>query len=636
MARQYIFDSILNVKSHLLAVCHALRENRRNFDKVALLTLFLLTLVLHHSALWGYWRWDDGTHLLHALQYPWYELLFNPEVMRSVAGNQIAPWNLLVYKVNIFLFGENVHYYYAHHIFSLWSAAAGVYILLRQWLSIERSFFAASFLLMGVPAFQMAQQLMVGHYFDGLWIVCLGLSLHIHAVRTDLGRREKFFFMLTSTVLYTVACFCKEIYVPWFVLWMVVPWALAPARMYWGRWSVVLLHGLPTLCVAIGYIFWRWMIFAGSGRSLPDHAIFHVWSSLADIFPSMWGRGTAGVVAFLLVSILVISVRWTLRTALLTATILLVAFAPLGFVAVLSPDWLMHTRYLWLPWLVLCIAWVLPWGMHWRRLQGVAALLFVALVAWQVNLQRPIDQQREALFDAHYRMVLEAPAGVSAWLPGEINGPGYLAYVTYGAAAAWEGLFHRRLVVPALLQESHSTDKSTHNAVRVWHAACQCFESPSVLSATDLAKAWKPHITEYLSPFPVSGLPLRTADRYVGPTPVVRREGNKLYVSGATPTQGRGRVVYFTGFRGWPRLDILPSEPVAPSLNQPPSRAFRVSLEFLNASEAEQAENMLCVIFLSYEHPESIEVLDASAPTSTCSRLLTPWALRNSLPPAPL
>ncbi|KRC20589.1 hypothetical protein, partial [Acidovorax sp. Root217] len=60
-----------------------------------------------------------------------------------------------------------------HHLLSLACAAGGLYLLLRHWLGRWQALTPAALLLIGAPSVHMAQQLMVGHYLDGLLFACL-------------------------------------------------------------------------------------------------------------------------------------------------------------------------------------------------------------------------------------------------------------------------------------------------------------------------------------------------------------------------------------------------------------------------------------------------------------------------------
>ncbi|WP_162261411.1 hypothetical protein, partial [Acidovorax sp. Root217] len=60
-----------------------------------------------------------------------------------------------------------------HHLLSLACAAGGLYLLLRHWLGRWQALLPAALLLIGAPSVHMAQQLMVGHYLDGLLFACL-------------------------------------------------------------------------------------------------------------------------------------------------------------------------------------------------------------------------------------------------------------------------------------------------------------------------------------------------------------------------------------------------------------------------------------------------------------------------------
>lgn len=55
--------------------------------------LAVICLGLHHSALSGGWRFDDGAHLYFAALYSPWQYFFVPEIMREQSWAHIIPWN---------------------------------------------------------------------------------------------------------------------------------------------------------------------------------------------------------------------------------------------------------------------------------------------------------------------------------------------------------------------------------------------------------------------------------------------------------------------------------------------------------------------------------------------------------------
>ncbi|WP_428003113.1 hypothetical protein [Acidovorax sp.] len=593
-------------------------------DCLALFCLALLVAALHHTALSGSWRWDDGMHLLHTTQYPWFSVFLDPNVLRSVSGNQFAPWNLFLYYVNSELFGANVRLFYAHHLVSLWAAAAGLYMLLRQWLPAHRAWVPPALFLAGVPTFQMAQQLMVGHYLDGLLFASVGLALQVRAVNAwDASRSKALGLSICSALLYGFACLCKEIYVPWILMWLVLPWVVAPSL------RKVAVCAAPAMLVAFVYTLARIQLFSGAGGYYGGGAssweAANVLQSLASIPSVLFGDSVRMVAALgLALLALLAGCQYSRSSWLVCASALLVTLVPLVFLAGSNPPWELHARYLWAPWLLSCLLWAGPWSVTLKRVQWVACLLFAFLVVWQVAALRPADQQREALFDAHSRMVLQHPAGVTRWVPAEFNGAGYVTFVTY---AAHEGLRRSGHAVgsPPKLLRGTLGSPAEQEAVQVWDALCNCFRSIVALTS-DERDATLARVRSEKGLLLPGVHPL--ADAYQGPTPEMRVEGNHLHVSGTAISEGAGHLLILAG---WAPSKLVSSKVTmqASSSNSAPSvMAFQILFESKDATAAQQTREQLCVLMQSQTHPYTFVALDAAAPSSACSKLLTPWGLQ--------
>lgn len=606
-----------------------IRNWKYQADFFTLAALIVVTFVFHHSALSGSWRWDDGMHLLHTTQYSWSSVFLDPEVLRSVSGNQFAPWNLFLYYINGAFFGADVHFYYAHHLLSLFAGAAGVYALLRQWLPARHAWVAPALLLTGVPTFQMAQQLMVGHYLYGLLFVSIGLIFLIRAVQarqaspgTALG------LSFASAMFYGLACLCKEIYVPWILMWLVIPWVLKSTL------KGMVVHVVPAMLVALAYTVVRVMLFGGAegyyGGGARSWEAMNVIQSMSSIPGALFGDGIRGLASLALVLLaLIAGSRRSFAWVLMSASALIVTLVPLAFLAVSNPPWNIHARYLWAPWLLICLVWAAPWNGALQRMQWLACLLFAVLMGWQVVSVRPDDQQREAMFDAHSRMVLQQSPKVTHWVPADFNGSSYMTFVTYAAHEGLRRSGHAGGDPPKLLRAIPDSPAS-QTAVQVWDTRCNCFRPFFALSLDERDAALARMRAEKGMLLP--GIhPL--ADTYQGPTPDMGIEGNRLLVKGTTASEGAGHVLMLAGWAPSrlvsSRVTTRPSDNAAGGIMQ-----FELILESSSPEAAQRTRQQLCVLMQSQTHPQSFVALDSTAPRSACRKLLTPWGLRQHKRPA--
>ncbi|MDZ7862284.1 glycosyltransferase family 39 protein [Acidovorax sp.] len=570
---------------------------------IALCLLALLVLVLHGSAVHAYWRWDDGTHLFNSTQYTPWSVFLNPEVTRAVSGNQFAPWNLFVYQVNSALFGMDPRGFYLHHLLSLAAAAFALYVLMRQWFAPWRALLAPALLVVGAPAFHMAQQLMVGHYLDGFTFACLALWAQLRAVE-----RRQWRWAWLAAGLYLLSTLCKEVYVPWIALALFMPLGAAAAPMPWvQRWR----YALPALAVALGYAAMRVLVFSGAGGYQPGtltgwHDVPGVLGAMALMLRhGLLGSGALGLLATAL-CLVCIGVRLAAQApqarlralAALGAAIMVVVF-PLLFVARPGLEWQLHARLLWVPWAALCVLWCLPWPPRLARWHALALLVFVVAAGQQAWVQRQHDRPIEAMFDAHYGFALQPPPG-QVLLPIQFNTPGYVAAVTMSAHAARQRMEPGRAhAQPALLRQ-WPADAGERARIRVWQASCLCLVPLDTLAPALQQAALHAQLDDQAIAAPLRQPLPYIANAWGGAIDAITTEGGVLHVRGWTPTLGAGRQLFLTGFAGVPpvtiesvqRPDVASAHHRADMLNS----GFHATLRFASPEAAQAAAANLCAV----------------------------------------
>ncbi len=218
--------------------------------------LGIITYALHHSALSGYFRLDDGEHLVFAALYSPWEYFFNPEITGQQSYYRfVTPWNALTYDINIFLFGLNPQWHYLTQLLMLWATGLATYLFLLRWCPIKWALFGALLFLAGGSTAYAAQELMDGHYILGLFFTIL--TIHFYFIALE---RNSFWFLLGSALFYLFAASSKEVYVPIIIIipFLTLSNPLTPsikARLY---------YFLPFMVVALFYIAWRYNVLGGS------------------------------------------------------------------------------------------------------------------------------------------------------------------------------------------------------------------------------------------------------------------------------------------------------------------------------------------------------------------------------------
>lgn len=218
---------------------------------VVALILAILCVMLHHSALSGGWRYDDGPHLHFVSQYSPWQYFFVPEIMREQSWANFTPWNAFFYETGLPFFGLNPLGHYVHLLLVLWLTAVATFFLLRLWLS-PLAAMAGGGLFLAMPITgAIGQMLMTGHYAYGLlFSVC---SLYFFAQSL---RKENITLAVIAAVLYACACWSKELYVPLIGLIVLLPVA---------NWKKRLAYALPCVLTAIIYTTYRLIVFSGVG-----------------------------------------------------------------------------------------------------------------------------------------------------------------------------------------------------------------------------------------------------------------------------------------------------------------------------------------------------------------------------------
>ena len=222
------------------------RVIRRHENSGALIVLALAALALHHGALNGFWRFDDGAHLLFAATYAPWQYFLQPSITILQSYANVAPYNAFFYDVNLALFGMVPRWHYAHQIALLGAVAFATYRLIRLWQEPLIALLAAVLFLTGLPTLYVAQQLMTGHYATGLLFTVLSLHCYTLCVR-DGGLRLN----LLGAAFYLLATTCKEVFVPLVLLLPFLPV---------GSLQIRLRAALPYVAVAVAYTAWRYAI----------------------------------------------------------------------------------------------------------------------------------------------------------------------------------------------------------------------------------------------------------------------------------------------------------------------------------------------------------------------------------------
>jgi hypothetical protein len=320
-------------------------------DAIALVALLLSVLFLFYSLPSGYWRADDPAILWHAMNSKGLSAFYSPSDWQKLSPNNLTPWIILSFKIDLWLAGLSPKIFYIHSIFSLASVVVAAYILQRQWISPIWVLLSTGLFLMGGSTASVTELLMTRHYLEGLLFALLSIVAFTKAIR-----QQKMFWAIAGAFAYALAATAKEIYVPLILVILTLP----PFEGLKKR----LRLAIPYLVVALLYILWRrYMLGAMIGGYSDADSLFS-WQSVAGMasvvqrFPSFffgeqWILPSS--IFFIVVCIALFLNPIATPVFLSLAVGILVPLIPLiAFPGISGPD-----RYLFLPWFATCLAGVL-------------------------------------------------------------------------------------------------------------------------------------------------------------------------------------------------------------------------------------------------------------------------------------
>ncbi|MDH3997369.1 MAG: hypothetical protein OET90_00895 [Desulfuromonadales bacterium] len=232
-----------------------------------LLCLFGLLLGLQ-DILHGFWRFDDGGHLLWALQHGLFDYFLDPEVTRKVTMGQLTPWNTFFYDLNITLFGFAPRPMYLHLHLASGVVGALFYLLLRQQrCSAGLALLASAAFLCSAAWQSISHTVMAAHYVYGLLFAQLALLSGVKALRCEADASLRAgVWAVAASVCYASALACKEFYVPLPLVLAGLAVVAAQDDKSGGKslllrklWPFALLWG----AVLLGYVAWRHEVVSG-------------------------------------------------------------------------------------------------------------------------------------------------------------------------------------------------------------------------------------------------------------------------------------------------------------------------------------------------------------------------------------
>lgn len=595
-------------------------KNKNNI--LVILSLFVATIGLHGSALYGYWRSDDPFHLLNAIDYSPQQYFFIPEITAAVSGNQICPWNVFVYDINLKLFGLKPFWFYLHHLISIWLVAVGTYYLLRLWLRPPQALSGAILFLIGSPVFHIAQQLMTGHYIYGLLFSIMTLYTYILSLRKNSSG-----LAVLSSFFYLLAISCKEIYVPLVLVLPLISEDVSLKRR--------LSYLTPFIAIDILYILWRFMalgeLFGSYIRPAPFKIDVFI-KSLFSIPHALLGNtlfSWFGIVCLLLWIGFSIYMRRVKTIFLFVSSVIILS--PLYPIISNNISWGQSGRYILALWWAICVliatATEVLNHLDWkRRIIPVFSILIIVLnVIIQSINQVENDRKTNQMFDMHYKLALYATPPLLVYPKMNFYRNEYVLMGLNSFKEVYERYNHEKRYWPFQLRNPR---KDEFDNLYVWDDDCNCMQSFALLPdfkkeklLNELNHIMEPRVYFY------NFTPTRIIKHKNGYVDSIILKENIIEISGwvyamdsmykslyvVTPVPPRG-----SSLRIHERQDIALSSGVRDF----PNSGFSLSMEFNSRSEAVGSLSQLCILSLGFTAPERVEISLMDGLSGYCDRWL--------------
>jgi hypothetical protein len=396
--------------------------------------LAALTLILHGSALQGFWRFDDTAILLYVVEHPSVlGYFFSPGQWRASGVPFFTPWLIFDYWLDFTLFGLKPVVFYAHHLAVVWLAALLTFVLLYRHAGLIWSGMGATLFLAGAPVGGVAQQIMTRHYATGLVFAILSILFWRRA-----HEQKSRISLALSTCLYLLAMLNKEIFAPLpLVLFFLQTGALK------SRLDTMFPLGLSIVI----FVVWRSaMLGAVIGGYGGLDAAADLPQSLAALPMVFFGVGYPALATCVVVLSTACLALYLIPHHIPLVLAMLVALL-LPFLAIRVSVQPFDLRFAFLPWWGSCVLLALGFSSLFRRRQASEAQRFIfpckihylvlmaTLAAVSATLSKSRDTARAidaivTFYDVQGRFMWSHKETVSYVPQGDLSGFGLFGYGT--------------------------------------------------------------------------------------------------------------------------------------------------------------------------------------------------------------
>lgn len=243
--------------------------------------LALLTFVAWSTGgrLIGGWSADDGAHLRFSSLYSVRDFLFDSELLWIASFAHLTPILNLFYSFNLDQWGLDAAAWRVSMVVLSVATLAAFHAAAKQHMRSSLALFVSLAWALSVPFFYTAATFMTSHYMVGMLAASLCVWCYAQWVR-----QESWPSLLGASLLYAVAAFSKEVFLPLpGLLLLQTPWRRSALSM------------VPMAAVLLGYLACRHLVlgtFVGGyqrGQYLDPTNILLLVKNTAHLVLTLYG-----------------------------------------------------------------------------------------------------------------------------------------------------------------------------------------------------------------------------------------------------------------------------------------------------------------------------------------------------------
>lgn len=258
------------------------------------------------------WSADDGAHLRFSSLYSVSDFLFDPELLWIASFAHLTPILNLFYSFNLDQWGLDPAGWRVSMVLLSVATVAAFHAAVKQYMRASLALFVTLGWALSVPFFYTSATYMTSHYMVGMLAASLCVWSYVRWVR-----HGNWPYLVGATLLYAVAAFSKEVFLP-------LPGLLLLQR----PWRRSALGMAPLAAVLLGYLACRYFVLGTliggyrQGQYVDSKDILSLAKNAAHLAITLYGGYWQLIVVALVVLIALLRATYPLRIFALVAAVL--------------------------------------------------------------------------------------------------------------------------------------------------------------------------------------------------------------------------------------------------------------------------------------------------------------------------